>query len=102
VAEGAALYERRCALKQRMIAEKLLYRGVSTRHWTCYGCGQAQYKGAAGYYYNTAHPCEMGQTRCEPCIDKLCLRLAGKAPPLPVQAPAIGDLFRDLLPWETP
>ena len=87
-------------MRQRLIAEHLLYTGKATRNWACHSCGKLQLMGSQGYYYNIAHPCEMGRTICEPCVDALCLRLLGKAPPLPVPAKSSNNLFHSLLPWE--
>jgi hypothetical protein len=87
-------------MKERLIAERLLYVGTTTRPWLCHGCKRPQPQGVLGYYYNIAHPCEPGKTICEPCVDAMCLRLEGKQPAIPVRPGYIADLFAVLSPWE--
>ena len=88
-------------MRERLIAENLLYTANATRPWVCSVCKSPQAEGAIGHYYQQAVPVwQHGRTLCLACVDDLCLRLEGKrsAPTVPIGHTP--DLFSLTPPWE--
>ncbi len=88
-------------MSERLIAENLLYAAPATLPWVCSICKKPQPQGVIGHYYQQAVPVwEHGRTLCLSCVEALCQRLEGRAPPKDVPKGHIQDLFPLAAPWE--